>query len=94
VNSLFGSSTNLVVSQVETTTSELIVSTGSSKVPEIQIVDNSSHRRNISPENKRWDALLSPRIKPLRYYLFGNQISTDEHDHVRNDEGEEVGNHT
>jgi hypothetical protein len=97
VNSLFGSSTNLVVSQVETTTSEPIVSTGSSKVPEIQIVDNFSYRRNISPEKEPWDASLSPRIKPLRYSLFGNQISMDEHEdhnHVRHDEGEEVGNQT
>jgi hypothetical protein len=87
VNTLFGGSTNIVVSQVETTTSKLIVSTGSSKVP---IIDNSSHRRNISPEKERWDASLSPRIKPLRYSLFGNQISMDDHEdhnHVRYDEG-------
>jgi hypothetical protein len=39
VNSLFGGSTNLVVSQVEKSTSEPIVSTGSSKVLEIKIED-------------------------------------------------------
>jgi hypothetical protein len=85
------------VSQVETTTFEPIVSTSSSKVPEIQIADNFSYRRNISPEKEHWDASLSPRIKPLRYSLFGNQISMDEHEdhnHVTHDEGEEVGNQT
>jgi hypothetical protein len=97
VNSLFGGSTNIVVSQVETTTSEPIISIGSRKIPEIQITEIFSYWRNISLEKERWDALLSPRIKPLRYSLFGNQISMDDHEdhnHVRNDEGEEVGNQT
>jgi len=95
VNSLFGGLTNLVVSKVETTNFEPIVSTGSSKVPEIQIANDFSYRRNISPEKELWDASSYPRIKPQRNSLFGNQSSMDEHEdhnHVRHDEGEEVGN--
>jgi hypothetical protein len=49
VNALFEGSTNLLVSQFETKTSKPIASTGSSKVPKIQITDNFSYRRNISP---------------------------------------------
>jgi hypothetical protein len=39
--------------------------------------------------------LLSSRIKPFRYSLFGNQTSMydqKDHNHVRHKEGEEVGN--
>jgi hypothetical protein len=39
--------------------------------------------------------LLSSRIKPFRYSLFGNQINMDDQEdqnHVKHDEGEEVGN--
>jgi hypothetical protein len=78
VNAIFGSSTNLFVSQVETITSKLIVSIGSSKVPENQIADNFSYQLNISLEKEHWDASLSPRIKPLRHSLFGNHICMDE----------------
>jgi hypothetical protein len=83
------------LSQVETTTYALIVSTGSRKAPDIQIVDKSSYRRNILHEKETWDTSLYSRIKPLRYSLFGNYINMDDqedHNHVRHDEGEEVGN--
>jgi hypothetical protein len=97
VNALFGSSSNIIVSQVETETLAPIVSTSSSKVPDIQTVDKYSHRRDTLPGKEPWDTLLSSRIKPFRYSLFGNQISMDDqedHNHVRQDEGEEVGNQT
>jgi hypothetical protein len=97
VNALFGGSINLVVSQVEITTSEPTISTGSRKVPEIQIADNFSYQRNISPKKERWDASLSPRLKPWRNSLFGNHISMyehEDHNHVIHDEGGEVGNQT
>jgi hypothetical protein len=97
VNALFGGSTNIVVSQVETQIYEPIVSKGSSKVLDNQIVVNSSYKRNIFLEKEPWDASLSPRVKPLRYSLFGNHISMDDQEdqnHVRHDEGEEVGNQT
>jgi hypothetical protein len=41
--------------------------------------------------------MLSSRIKLFRYSLFGNQISMDDqedHNHVRHEEGEEIGNQT
>jgi hypothetical protein len=41
--------------------------------------------------------LFSSRIKPFRYTLFGNQTSMDDqadHNNVRHEEGEEVGNQT
>jgi hypothetical protein len=78
VNSLFGSSANIVVSQVETTTLEPVVSTRLSKVLDIQIVDKYSYRRNTLPEKEPWDTLLSSRIKPFRYSIFGSQISMDD----------------
>jgi hypothetical protein len=97
MNALFGSLANIVVSQVETTTLEPIISRGSSKVLDIQIVDKYSYRRNTLPKKEPWDTLLSLRTKPFKYSLFGNKISVDdqeEHNHVRHDEGEEVGNQT
>jgi hypothetical protein len=65
VNALFGSSTKIVVSQVEITTLAPIVSTGSSKVPDIQIVDKYSYRRNTLPEKEPWDTFLSSRDKTI-----------------------------
>jgi hypothetical protein len=62
---------------------------------DIQIVDKSSYRRDTLPGKEPWDTLLSSRIKSFRYSLFGNQISMydqEDHNHVRHDEGEEVGN--
>jgi hypothetical protein len=97
VNTLFGSSSNIIVSQVEIETLAPIVSTGSSKVPDIQAVGRPSYQRDTFPRKEPWDTLLSSRIKPFRYSLFGNQTSMDDqedHNHVRHEEGEEVGNQT
>jgi hypothetical protein len=78
VNALFGSLANIIVSQVETETLAPIFSIGLSKVPDIQTIDKSSHRRDTLPRKEPWDTLLSSRIKPFRYSLFGNQISMDD----------------
>ena len=52
VQALFGSSTNIVIQQIETST----------VVPTIPIESNKNtvDRRKISPEKERWDAPLSP----------------------------------
>ena len=82
----FGSSTNIVISQIETST---IVPT----IP-IEPDKNTFDRSNISPEKERWVAPLSPQKEPPRYTLFKNQIymerqgENEDHDEVRNDEGE------
>jgi hypothetical protein len=75
VSALFGISANIIVFQVETETLAPIVSTGSSKVSDIQTIDKSSHRRNTLLGKEPWDTLLYSRIKTFRYSLFGNQIS-------------------
>jgi hypothetical protein len=97
VNTIFGSSTNIIVSEVETKTLAPTISTGLSKVSDIQTVEKPSHERDTFPIKEPWDTLLSSRIKPFRYTLFGNQTSMDDeedHNHVRHEEGEEVGNQT
>jgi hypothetical protein len=45
VNTFFGSSTNIIISQVKIETLAPIVSTGSSRVPDIQDVGRPSHQR-------------------------------------------------
>jgi hypothetical protein len=65
-----------------------IISIDSSRVLDTQIIGRPSHQR---------DTLFSSRIKPLKYSLFGNQTSIDDHeDHnnLRHEEGEEAGNQT
>jgi hypothetical protein len=88
VNTLFGSSTNIIVSQVDTETLAPIISTDSSRVLDTQTVGRPSHQR---------DTLFSSRIKPIKYSLFGNQTSMDDqedHNNVRHREEEEAGNQT
>jgi hypothetical protein len=88
VNILFGSSANVIISQIDTETLALIISTGSSRVPDIQLVGRPFHQR---------ETLLSSKIKPLRYSLFGNQASMgdqEDHNNVRHEEEEETGNQT
>jgi hypothetical protein len=46
VNTLFGSSANIIVSQIDTETLAPIISTGSSRVPDIQAVGRPSHQRD------------------------------------------------
>jgi hypothetical protein len=97
VNTLFGSSTNIIVSQIDTETLAPIISTGSSRVPDIQAVGRPSHQRDTFLRQKPWDTLFSSRIKPPRYSLFGNQTSMDDqedHNNVRHGEEEEAGNQT
>jgi hypothetical protein len=88
VNILFGSSTNIIVSQVDRKNLAPIISTGSSRVPDNQAVGRPFHQR---------ETLFSSRIKPLKYSLFGSQVSMDDqedHNNVRHREGEEAGNQT
>jgi hypothetical protein len=88
VNTLFGSSTNIIVCQIDTETLAPITSTRSSRVPDTQTVGRPSHKR---------DTLFSSRIKPLKYSLFGNQTSMDDredHNNVRHREEEEAVNQT
>jgi hypothetical protein len=66
VNLLFGSSANVIISQIDTKTLEPIISTGSSRVQDIQSVGRPFHQR---------ETLFSSKIKPLRYSLFGNQAN-------------------
>jgi hypothetical protein len=88
VNLLFGSSANVIVSQNDTETLAPIVSTDSSRVPDIQSIGRSFHQR---------ETLFSSNIKPPRYSLFGNQANMDDqeyHNNVRHGEEEETGNQT
>ena len=86
VQALLGSSTNTVISQIETST----------VVPTIPIELNKKivDRRKISPEKERWDTPLSPRKEPPRYIYIKNPAyierwgENEDHDEVRNDEGE------
>jgi hypothetical protein len=85
VNILFGSSTNVIISQIDTETLAPIMSTGSSRVPDIQSVGIPFHQR---------ETLFSSKIKPLRYSLFGNQENMgdqEDHNNVRHGEEEEIG---
>jgi hypothetical protein len=66
VNTFLGSSTNIIVSQVEIETLAPIVSTDLSKIPEIQVVGRPSHQKDTFPRKEPWDTLLSSRIKPFR----------------------------
>ena len=59
VKSLFGTSIDPVISQIETYTVEPTIPLGFNK--------NTVDQRNISPEKERWDAPLSPRREPPRY---------------------------
>ena len=70
VQALFGSSTNTVISQIETSTVELTIFVEPNK----DTTDNFSYQRNISPEKERWDTPLSPQKEPPRYTLFKNKI--------------------
>jgi hypothetical protein len=88
VNLLFGSSTNVIISQIDTKTLAPIISTGSSRVPDIQSVGIPFHQREI---------VFPSKIKPLRYSLFGNQANMgdqEDHNNVRHGEEEETGNQT
>jgi hypothetical protein len=88
VNLLFGSSANVIISQIDTETLAPIVSTGSSRVPDIQSIGRPFHQR---------ETLFSSKIKPPRYSLFGNQANMDDqedHNNVRHGEEEETGNQT
>jgi hypothetical protein len=85
VNLLFGSSANVIISQIDTENLAPIISTGSSRVPDIQSV-GSFHQR---------ETLFSSKIKPLRYSIFGNQANMgdqEDHNNVRHGEEEETGN--
>jgi hypothetical protein len=61
VNILFGSSANVIISQIDMETLAPIISTGSSRVPDIQSVGRPFHQR---------ETLFSSKIKPLRYSLL------------------------
>jgi hypothetical protein len=77
VNLLFGSSANVIISQTDTKTLAPIVSTDSSRVPDIQSVGRPFHQR---------ETLFSSKIKLPRYSLFGNQANMDDredHNNVR-----------
>jgi hypothetical protein len=69
VNLLFCSSSNVIISQIDIETLALIVSTGSSRVPDIQSVGRPFHQR---------ETLFSSKIIPPRYSLFRNQSSMDD----------------
>jgi hypothetical protein len=65
-----------------------IVSTGLSRVPNIQSIGRPFHQR---------ETFFSSKIKPPRYSLFGNQANMDDqeyHNNVRHGEEEEIGNQT
>jgi hypothetical protein len=88
VNLLFGSPTNVIISQIETETLAPIISTSSSRVPDIQIVGRPFHQR---------ETLFSSNIKSIRYSLFGSQANLgdqEDHNNVRHREEEETGNQT
>jgi hypothetical protein len=88
VNLLFGSSTNVIISQTDTETLAPIVSTSLSRVLDIQSIGRPFHQK---------ETLFSSKIKPLRYSLFENEANMDyqeDHDNVRHGEEEETGNKT
>jgi hypothetical protein len=88
VDIFFGSSANIIVSQIDTKTLAPIISTDSSRVPDNQVVGRPFHQR---------ETLFSSKIKPLRYSLFGNQTSMDDqgdHNNVRHGDKEEAGKKT
>jgi hypothetical protein len=97
VNTLFGSSSNIFFSQIDTETLAPIISTSSSRFPDIQAVGRPSHQRDTFLRQKPWDTVFSSRIKPPRYSLFGNQTSMDDREDRNNaihEEEEEAGNQT
>jgi hypothetical protein len=69
VNIFFGSSTNVIISQTDIENLAPIISTGSSRVPDIQSIGRPFHQR---------ETLFSSKIKPPRYSIFGNQTNTDD----------------
>jgi hypothetical protein len=88
VNLLFGSSANVIISQIDTETLAPIISTDSSRVLDIQSIGRPFHQR---------ETLLSSKIKPPRYSLFGNKANMDDqedHNNVRHREEEETRNQT
>ena len=88
MNLLFGSSTNVIISQIDTETLAPIVSIGSSRVPYIQSVGRPFHQR---------ETLFSSKIKPPKYSLFGNKANMDDqedHNNVIHRAKEETGNQT
>jgi hypothetical protein len=88
VNIFFGSSTNVIISQTNKETLAPIVSTSSSRFPDIQSIGIPFHQR---------ETLFSSKIKPPRYSLFGNldnMNDQEDHKNVRRREEEETGNQT
>jgi hypothetical protein len=85
---LFGSSTSVIISQIDTENLAPIVSIGSSRVPDIQSIRRPFHQR---------ETLFYSKIKPPRYSLFGNQAYMDDqedHKNVRHGEEEKTRNQT
>jgi len=70
VNTLFGSSTNIIVSQIDIENLAPIISTGSSRVPDIQVVGRPSHQRDTFLRQKPWETLFSSRIKSPKVLSF------------------------
>jgi hypothetical protein len=82
VNILFGSSTNVIILQIDTETLAPIVSTGSSRVLDIKSIGRPFCQR---------ETLFSSKIKPSRYSPFENQDNMDDkedHNNVRHGEEE------
>ena len=83
VKSLFGTSVDPVISQIETSKVEPTISLGFNK--------NTVDHRNISPEKVHWDAPLSPQKDPPRYIYVKNLAyierwgENEDHDEVRNE---------
>ena len=97
VNTFLGSSTNIIISQIETKNLAPIISISLSRIPNIQAVKRPSHQRDTFLRQDPWDTLFSSRIKPFRYFVFGNQTIMDDqedHNNVRHEEGEEDGKKT
>ena len=89
VQALFGSSTNIAIPQIETSTIKPTIFVEPNK----DMAKKYSYRRNISPEKEHWDAPLSPRKEPPRYIYVKNiaymerRGENEDHDEVKNDEG-------
>jgi hypothetical protein len=88
VNILFGSLANVIISQIDTASLAPIISTGSSRVADIQSIGRPFHQR---------ETLFPSKINPRRYSLFGNRANMDDqedHNNVRHGEEEETGHQT
>ena len=64
VKSLFGTSVDPVISQIETSTVEPTIHLGFNK--------NTVDQRKISPEKEHWEAPLSPLKEPPKYIYVKN----------------------